>query len=58
MCIYLNKTLTWYTEFQEFIPITVVWLAGSAVADVSITVMLVFYLVRHKTVLRGIHAEV
>lgn len=34
-------------EFQLFTPITVIWLAGSAVADVLITLMLVFYLVSH-----------
>ncbi|VDC07062.1 unnamed protein product [Peniophora sp. CBMAI 1063] len=38
-----------FLHFQSFTPITCVWLAGSAVCDVSITLMLVFYLRKHKT---------
>ncbi|KZV60115.1 hypothetical protein PENSPDRAFT_694559 [Peniophora sp. CONT] len=38
-----------FLKFQTFTPITVVWLAGSAVCDVMITLLLVFYLRKHKT---------
>ncbi|KAI0030851.1 hypothetical protein K488DRAFT_87392 [Vararia minispora EC-137] len=38
-----------FQKFQSFKPITVIWLVGSAAADILITVVLVWYLRRQKS---------
>ncbi|KAG7449520.1 uncharacterized protein BT62DRAFT_917207 [Guyanagaster necrorhizus] len=42
-----------FTDFQEFQSVVIIWLVASCVADITITVLLVSYLQRHKTGFQG-----